>query len=53
MAEYLRAPGQADQVIMLEYTAMTLKIASRFQREDKMFVREADQLRKVTLASIG
>lgn len=53
MAENLRTPGQADQIIMFEHAAMTLKIAARFEGENKMLVGEADQLSEVAVTRCG
>ena len=48
MAENLATPGESDQVIMLDDSAMGLKIPTRYEREDKVLVPQADQLHQVT-----
>lgn len=52
MTEHLRAPGFADEVIMFDDPAMTLKISAALQDEDEVFVGKADQLCQVTFTRV-
>ena len=38
VTENLRAPGFADEIVMLEYAAMRLKVRAGLKRDDEMFV---------------
>ena len=53
MAEYLAAPGQANQVIVLEHAAMGLEIPTRNEREDETFVPQTDQLYQIASLRMG
>ena len=53
MAEDLRAPGFADQVVMLQNAAVGLEFGSRLECDNEMFVTQADQLGKVTVFCDG
>jgi len=53
VTEDLRSPRLADQVVMLQDAAMGFKSRSCLERDDKVFVTQADQLGKVTCACIG
>ncbi len=44
----LAAPGQTNQIIMLENTAVGLKVATWDEWEDEAFMPQADQLHQVT-----
>lgn len=50
MTEHLRPPRFADQVVVFDHAAMTLKIPAALQDEDEMLMRETDQLRQVACA---
>ena len=53
MTEHLRAPGFADQIVVLKDAAMSLEFCSRLECENKMFMPEAHKLSKVTIAGRG
>jgi hypothetical protein len=50
MAEDLRAPRFADQIIVFDHAAMTLKLSAGLQDENEMFVCKTHELRKVACA---
>ena len=47
MAEHLGSPGQADQVIVVQYASVGLQLAARYQADEKGLVAGADQLDQV------
>jgi hypothetical protein len=53
VTEYLRPPGFANQVIVLQDASMGFKLRACLQREDKMFMPQADQLGKITVLCNG
>jgi hypothetical protein len=44
VTEDLRAPWQADQIVVFQYAAMRLQFAVCGEGEDEMFVAQADEL---------
>jgi hypothetical protein len=53
MTEHLRAPGFADQIVVLQDAAMGFELCSRLECENKMFMPQAYKLSKVTIARNG
>jgi hypothetical protein len=53
VAENLRSPGLADQIVMLKDAAMGLELRARLQAENEMLVPQPDQLGEVTVAGNG
>jgi len=47
MAEHLRPPGQANQVIVVQHASMGLQFTTRYQADEKGLVAGADQLDQV------
>lgn len=53
MAEDLRAPGLAYQIIMHEYAAMCFEFCACLQVYDEVFMTQANEFSKVTIARNG
>jgi hypothetical protein len=53
MTENLCAPEFTDQVIVLKDAAVRLKLRTRLEREDEMFVSQADKLCQIAIARDG
>ena len=53
VTEHLRAPGFADEFVVIQDAAMGLKIAACFESKNKVFVIEADQLCEVAITCNG
>ena len=53
MAEDLAAPGLADQLIMVHDAAMGVEGATRDERDDEMFMTQADQEGQVTRLGVS
>ncbi len=53
VTENLRAPRQADQVVVFEHAAMGLQFTVGDERKDEMLVPQADQLRDLAGRGVG
>ena len=53
VTENLRTPGFTNEVIMIKDAAMRFKFCASLQRDDEMFVTQANQLGKVAVARDG
>jgi hypothetical protein len=53
MAENLRSPGQANQVIVFENAPVSVHFATGYERKDKMLVSKANKLNEIARLGVS